>query len=111
MANGVRPGQRECGEWTDRNFLPGDNLERRALVLAEETGEAVRCVLKMQQGIRGTRDEWMAELRKELGDVQGALYALAHRAGIDLDDAWSDRWLDLSKRDFKGNPQQQGIPS
>ena len=105
-----RPTQAQIGTWTDHNFLPGDNLEQRGLILAEETGEVIRCILKMAQGIRGTHDEWMAELRKEVGDVQGCLYALCHRAGIDLDEAWMERWETLRERDYKADPVQNGLP-
>lgn len=86
------------GVWV-RNHFPATTVEQRALVLAEETGEAVRCVSKMVTGSRGTPQEWRARLYEEIGDVFIALTALAVWTDIDLDEAVADRWATIQARD------------
>ncbi len=84
--------------WVHLHF-PDETIERRALVLAEETGEVMRCILKMQTGTRGTAAEWHGHLYEEIGDVFIALQALALFNGIDLDQAVRDRWSVIAHRD------------
>ncbi len=84
--------------WVRRHF-PGTTVEHRALILAEEAGEAVRCVSKMVTGSRGTPEEWRAKLYEEIGDVFIALAALAVYADIDFDQAVEDRWVTIEARD------------
>lgn len=87
-----------CATWVRLRF-PDDTLELRGLILAEETGEVVRCIAKMQTGMRGSREEWMRELYVEVGDVFLALQALCNHAGIDLDAAVADRWRQVEHVD------------
>lgn len=96
---GIPTWQQRAGEWTDSRF-PDDDLSQRGLVLGEETGEVLRCILKARQNIRGGTDRWMDELPKEAADVFFCLVALAHRAGFDLLDAIEERWLDLAGRTY-----------
>lgn len=84
--------------WVSSRF-PTDTIEWRGLVLAEETGEAVRCIVKMQAGQRGTPEQWMAELYTEVADVFLALQALCNHTGIDLHRAVTDRWEQIRDRD------------
>ncbi len=86
------------GVWVYRHF-PAETVERRALALAEETGEVVRCVLKMSTGARGTSEEWRQNLIEEIGDTFITLQALAGLAGIDLDDAVRTRWATVEALD------------
>lgn len=97
-ANGtpIREWQARAAEWTDSRF-PDDDLKQRGLVLGEETGEVLRCILKAEQNIRGGRDHWMTELRKETVDV---FFALAHRAGFDLADAIEGEWERLNAKTY-----------
>lgn len=91
--------QQRAAEWTDSRF-PDDDLSQRGLVLGEETGEVLRCILKAQQNIRGGSEFWMGELSGEAADVFFCLVALAHRAGFSLSDAISARWQDLKDREY-----------
>lgn len=91
--------QRRAGEWTDSRF-PDDDLSQRGLVLGEETGEVLRCILKAKQDIRGGTDKWLAELPSEVADAFFCLVALAHRAGFDLGRAIEDRWEELRQRTY-----------
>lgn len=100
--------QAEVGSWVARCFPNEDPLER-ALVLCEEAGEVARAVLKRHQSIRGTRDEWTAELLKELGDVMICVAATAHIEGVLLSEVVTKRWTAISMRDYASDPQQHGI--
>lgn len=93
--------QRRCGEWTDSRF-PDDDLQRRGLVLGEETGEVLRCIVKATQGIRGGEERWLAELPGEVADAFFCLAAIAHRGGFDLGRAIEDRWALLRTRTRQG---------
>lgn len=79
----------------ERHGLP-DSRPIRALVLAEEVGEAMRAVLKSEQGTRGTAEYWRGELAHELAGVVIAAAAVASQWGIDLDTAVTEQvaWLD-----------------
>jgi NTP pyrophosphatase (non-canonical NTP hydrolase) len=101
--------QREVSIWAARNF-PDDNRETVVLGLAEEVGEMCRAALKRHQGIRGTAEEWDAELRKEIGDVAIKLAHVAEVWGFDLGAATRDRWEVVSKRDFVADPIGHGLP-
>jgi hypothetical protein len=52
----IRLLQEEIGGWQDRNFQRSEEVAY--LGLAEEVGEIMRAVVKREQGIRGTREEW-----------------------------------------------------
>lgn len=101
--------QCDVAQWAARNF-PADNKVTVVLGLAEETGEMCRAALKHDQGIRGTRQEWEQELRKEAGDVMIKLLHVAHVWGFSLDQAVLERWDVISQRDFVTNPRGHGLP-
>lgn len=101
--------QKQVATWAKQNF-PDDNRETVVLGLAEEVGEMARAALKRYQGIRGTAQEWEAELRKEIGDVFIKLVHVAAIWDIDLEDAVLDRWYDVRKRDFVTDPKGHGLP-
>lgn len=97
----IEQWQKFSAWWTDDRF-PDDTLQWRGLVLGEETGEVLRCILKAEQGIRGGREKWLSELPSEVADVFFCLTALAHRAGFDLADAVAARWAELEQRTYEG---------
>lgn len=103
----IRTMQAQVNEWVTRNF---DNSELSAVVgMVEEVGELCRAVVKMEQGIRGTREEWFAEIRKETGDVFIKLCDIARFYEFDLADAIEERWAKVSQRDWKADPIGHGI--
>ena len=107
MVSEIRALQIEVNEWVTRNF---DNSELTAVVgMVEEVGELCRAVVKMEQGIRGSRNEWFAEIRKESGDVFIKLCDVARFYGFDLADAIHERWAKVGKRDWKADPLGHGI--
>jgi NTP pyrophosphatase (non-canonical NTP hydrolase) len=103
--------QFDIWDWTIANF--GDNNEHPVVLdglgLGEESGEVLRAILKREEGIRGTRSEWTQELFKEVGDVAIKLFQICAREGVEFDHVIAKRWKEVSQRDFRGNPQQQGI--
>lgn len=96
--------------WSVRNFgeLPQAVI---TLGLAEEVGELCRAVLKRDQGIRGTHEEWSAEIRKELGDCVIKLLDIAAYEGVDLTEAFYDRWGDVGRRNWVADPSGHGLPA
>jgi NTP pyrophosphatase (non-canonical NTP hydrolase) len=100
------PSQSEVADWLRSHF--GDtSVTDQALVLAEEVGELCRAVVKRAQGVRGTREQWTAELHTELADVQLVLLALAAAEGVDLHTATRERWAVITSR----NPTAERAPA
>lgn len=102
--------QAQVNTWVEHNF-GHDNEMATVVGLVEEVGELSRAVVKRSQGIRGTREEWDAEMRKEAADVLIKLCDVASFYGFDLADAVAERWTVVSARDWKANPQGHGIGS
>jgi NTP pyrophosphatase (non-canonical NTP hydrolase) len=98
----------EICSWQHRNFGVGSALVAVA-GLGEEVGEVMRCAVKDHQGIRGTHEEWMTELGKELGDAYIKLVDVARYYGIDLDEAITNRWDVIRRRDWLADPLGHGI--
>jgi NTP pyrophosphatase (non-canonical NTP hydrolase) len=98
-------------DWSYRNF--GDETECTpevaALGLIEEVGEVTRALVKRSQGIRGTHAEWTAELAKELADVLIKVLDVGSRLGINVEDAFHERWAVVGARDWRADPVGHGI--
>jgi NTP pyrophosphatase (non-canonical NTP hydrolase) len=123
MDKSIKQFQAEVMEWTDHNF-PGDlgtdvvlgtseevsELVEAVLLLIASTGKLSRASLKLAQGIRGTPEEWRAEIEKEAGDVFIKLCHVATKYWFDLHDAINKRWEDVRQRDFVSNPKGHGLP-
>lgn len=107
----LRNMQASVAAWRSRQPWADEGPVETTLGLAEETGELCRAVLKMHQGIRGTRGEWMAEARKELGDVVIKACDVATVLGIDLVDAVDERWQQVSQREFGVDNRGHGMPA
>jgi NTP pyrophosphatase (non-canonical NTP hydrolase) len=101
--------QQEVAEWNDRQPWADDPPELVTLGAAEEVGELCRASLKLKQGIRGTPEEWLDEIKKETGDVFIKLCAIADAYGFDLAVAITQRWMTVRERDWKANPIGHGI--
>lgn len=94
--------------WVRYNF-PSESRVTSTLGLAEEAGEVCRAVLKQEQKLRGSYEEWDEEIKKELADVYVKIEQLADMCGWDLHDLIEDRWLELKKRDWIKNSIGHGI--
>jgi NTP pyrophosphatase (non-canonical NTP hydrolase) len=79
-------------------------------VLAEETGEVCRAIVKSAQGIRGDDDHWMKELRKESVDVLISLLSVAEHYGFDLGAAVDERWDEVRRRQFGTKDMRRSTP-
>jgi NTP pyrophosphatase (non-canonical NTP hydrolase) len=101
--------QAQVAPWAAHN-LPNDTVVVGAAGLAEEAGEVCRAAVKDIQGIRGTHEEWMDELAKELGDVVIKAAHVATLAGFDFGSIVRDRWAVIQQRDFVANRQGHGLP-
>jgi len=65
--------QRELFRWQVYNF--GDQDDRRMVMgICEEAGELCHAQLKLEQNIRGTKDDHIAKMRDSIGDI--CIYAL-----------------------------------
>lgn len=111
MPREISEYQQEIWSWAERNFGGIDicPLPNATLGLAEEAGEVCRAVLKDAQGIRGTHEEWMAELKKELGDTFIKVIEVGARAGFDMDEVIANRWYEIKQRDWTKNKVGHGI--
>jgi hypothetical protein len=103
--------QREIAAWSDLNF-PDTELSTAALGTSEELGEfyeaalemgaawgkVARGIVKGQQAARGTTEEWMRGLPKELADCFIKLCDVATRSGVDLAAAVDERWATVLQR-------------
>jgi NTP pyrophosphatase (non-canonical NTP hydrolase) len=102
--------QSEMAEWVAHNFPNHSPLENTT-GLAEEAGELCRAVLKLERGIRGTTDEWLTEIRKEIGDVIICAIFIANDFGVPWEDALQERWDIIKQRDWQVDRVQHGVPS
>lgn len=109
MSDDIRYMQDEVDEWNQRQPWADDPPIVVVVGLGEECGEVQRAVLKMHQGIRGTEQEWRAEVEKEMGDVFIKLCALAESLDMDLETAIGMRWAEIKQRNFTKDPQGHGI--
>ena len=100
--------QDDVQQWVVRNFGT-DNELATVVGLVEEVGEMCRAVVKRSQGIRGSEEEWTAELRKESADVLIKLCDIAQFNGFSLAEAVAERWGKVRQRDWRADPQGHGI--
>jgi NTP pyrophosphatase (non-canonical NTP hydrolase) len=105
----VKQLQAEVAEWVNRNRID-NTIETATLCVAEEAGELCRAVVKRHQGIRGSAEEWTAEIRKELADIIISASYVATLEGFDLADAVDARWQVIKERDFVRDPTGHGMP-
>lgn len=101
--------QEVVGEWCQRNFGHQSDLVLYGGT-AEECGEMLRGAVKREQRIRGTRDEWNAEIKKEIGDVVIKLATIAAQEGWSLANIIALRWAEVSQRDWVADNVGHGLP-
>lgn len=72
-------------KWQEENFGPTSSLappRHPFLGMCEEAGELVHSVLKLSQGIRGTREEHIAHIKDAIGDIMVYLINFFYRSDI-----------------------------
>lgn len=98
--------QKLQAEWSLKNF--GEQPPHRPLLGAtEELGELCHAHLKMEQGIRGNEDH-EANIKDAVADVIIYLSDYCTKMGINLHDSVFDTWAEVSKRDWKADPEKGG---
>lgn len=86
--------QKEVYEWSSKNFGTGPHrVLQDAMGVVEEVGELFHAMLKMEQGIRGTKEEHIAKAKDAVGDTVIYLVDLWANAGYgDLSEEINHRW-------------------
>ncbi len=90
--------QREQQEWSEYNFGPHDGWEP-LLGVMEEVGELSHAHLKDVQGIRTDENHKMAKV-DAVGDILIYLADYCTQEGIDMEQAMSETWRNVKKRDW-----------
>ena len=97
--------QKEQGEWSARNF-DNKKIYQPILGATEEVGELAHAYLKMEQGIRGTKEEHQAAMKDSIGDCCIFLMDLCNQMGWDFDGIIRETWAQVKKRDWKKDSLQ-----
>ncbi len=101
----LRELQHLSHEWRKANFPPETITPmHQALGVAEEVGELCHAILKMEQGIRGTREHHLETAADSVGDIVVFLAGVCSTLDIDLDLAVQKAWDQVSRRNWKDNP-------
>ncbi|MBU1067448.1 hypothetical protein KKE60_06645 [Patescibacteria group bacterium] len=95
--------QREHKKWTDHNF-PDAPAWQSFVGAVEELGELAHAFLKLTQGIRGAKEEHIAEMRDAIGDVIIYLSHFCNVHGFLLSKIIDETWTEVRKRDWKKYP-------
>ena len=96
--------QEEHHEWAGRQF-PNNTPAICALGVAEETGELCHAVLKMNQGIRGSKEKHEAAAKDAVGDIVIYLADFCNRSGFSLEECVETVWNEVKQRDWIANPE------
>lgn len=97
----IKQIQKEAKDWERENF--GDQpAYRRLLGVAEEVGELCHSQLKMEQEIRGSKDEHMEDAKDAVGDISIFLMNYCSFYGWDFEEIINETWTEVvSKRNWK----------
>jgi NTP pyrophosphatase (non-canonical NTP hydrolase) len=100
--------QTEQAEWSRRNF---DNRKPHQPILgaSEEVGELAHAYLKMEQGIRGTKEEHVAAMKDAVGDCVIFLMDLCNQMGWNFEEIVGGTWDQVKKRDWKKDSLQDTV--
>ena len=98
---------KEVGMWANQNFQTRP-LHRAVLGICEEAGELAHAQLKLEQGIRGTRVEHIAEMKDALGDLMIYMADLCYLRGFDFEEIVRETWQKVSQRDWTKDPKKGG---
>lgn len=97
--------QAEQNDWSKRNF-PNKKPHQPILGAAEEVGELAHAFLKMEQGIRGTKEEHSEKMRDAIGDCCIFMMDLCNQMGWDFEEIIQQTWQHVQKRDWVADPLQ-----
>ena len=97
--------QKEQEEWAGRNFT-NRKLHQPILGATEEVGELAHAYLKMEQGIRGTRQQHEVAMKDAIGDCVIFLMDLCNQMGWNFEEIVETTWAHVKKRDWKADLMQ-----
>jgi NTP pyrophosphatase (non-canonical NTP hydrolase) len=104
----IRELQDQHAEWLSHNF-PHQMPHQPLLGICEEVGELAHVHLKREQGIRRLGGDSGHDLTIDaLGDIFIYMMSYANSAHIDLEQAITDTWARVSKRDWEADPETGG---
>lgn len=96
--------QKQHAAWEAVNFPISEQNHMHSLVgMVEEVGELAHALLKMDQGIRGTENEHMAEARDAIGDIFIYCAGLCNKLGINMQACIAHAWIEVGSRDWTKN--------
>lgn len=98
--------QRRSQEWRENSFPPEHRTAPlQALGVCEEAGELAHAVLKLEQGIRGTREHHIMTAADAVGDIIIYLAGVCSALELDLENCVADAWHEVSQRDWSKNKE------
>jgi NTP pyrophosphatase (non-canonical NTP hydrolase) len=96
--------------WAQKNFPETVDPEIILLGVMEELGELCHSMLKMKQGIRGTREEHLAKAQDALGDIMIYMMDFCNKMKWDMLSVTEETWIQVEKRDWTKN-KTDGVTS
>lgn len=102
--------QAEVHEWSERNFglVPNSQIPLRIssfLGMVEELGEIAHAILKMTQGIRGTREEHTEAIKDGIADLLVFTLDFCARNQMEAELLLDEVWKKVKQRDWNKNNQ------
>lgn len=95
--------QADMKQWLEYNF-PGTTSFEQFAGIVEEVGELAHALLKMSQGIRGSKDELEDKERDAIGDIAIYLMNYCNTRGFDFEKILYTVWEEMvSQRDWRKN--------
>lgn len=91
-------------DWVTRNF-PNRPSYQPLLGVVEEVGELSHSHLKMEQGIRGTKEEHLAKISDAVGDTVIFLSDYCTAMSINFGQAVADAWEEIKDRNWQKFPK------
>ncbi len=97
--------QKEQEIWANKNFKHKKPYQP-ILGAAEEVGELAHAYLKMEQGIRGSKEEHEHNMKDAVGDCSIFLMDLCNQMGWSFEEIIDSTWSHVKKRNWVEDPMQ-----
>lgn len=101
----AQPTNDEVLAWVRERWPERCDLTSRAMKLAEEAGEVVGAVVRIEEG-RGS----LAHLTQELAQLVMCIKGVAAIAGIDMEAAVDTEWTNMQARWWPGSALAEAKP-
>ncbi len=86
-------------KWIEHNF-PNATSDMQFKGLVEEVGELAHALLKREQNIRGSQENYNEKIKDAIGDIVIFLSGFCIQEGLDLHKCVFDTWKEVQKRDW-----------